>query len=79
VFTLELTPKQIEAIFDAGRERGSDEATAYDWGQRASGERLDGLRDLLLYDRQNGVVTELEMEERDEWWAAFLTALQPAT
>lgn len=76
MFTIELTPKQIEAIFDAGRERGSDEATAYDWGSKARGERLDGLRDLFLYDRRNGVVADLESDEKDEWWAAFVAALE---
>ncbi len=75
MFTIELTPKQIEAIFDAGRERGSDEATAYDWGERASGERLDRLRELFFYDRNLGVVNELEDAEQDEWWAAFVAAL----
>ena len=78
MFTLELTPKQIKAIFDAGRTRGSDEATAYDWGSHPSGETLDRLRDLFLYDRTDGVVAELDSDEKDEWWAAFVAALSPS-
>lgn len=75
MFTIELTPKQIEAIFDAGRERGLDETIPYDWGSHARGEKLDLLRNLFFYDKRNGVVVELEDDERDEWWAAFVAAL----
>ena len=43
-----LTMDQIKAIFDAGRNRGSDEATAYDWGGRASGKRYDNLVEVMF-------------------------------
>lgn len=43
-----LTMDQIKAIFDAGRDRGSDEATAYDWGGRASGKRYDNLVEVMF-------------------------------
>ena len=79
MFTLELTPRQIKAIFDAGRTRGSDEAAAYYWGSHPSGETLDELRDFFLYDRADGVVAELDIAEKDEWWAAFVAALSPTT
>ena len=78
MFTLELTPRQIKAIFDAGCTRGSDEATAYDLGSHTSGEYLDRLRDLFLHDRTDGVVAELDSDEKYEWWAAFVAALSPS-
>ena len=40
-----LTVDQIKAIYNAGRDRGSDEATAYDWGSSASGHQYDNLVD----------------------------------
>ncbi len=43
-----LTMDQIKAIFDAGRHRGSDEATAYDWGSNATGKRYDNLVDVMF-------------------------------
>ena len=43
-----LTMDQIKAIFDAGRDRGSDEATAYDWGSNATGKRYDNLVEVMF-------------------------------
>jgi len=43
-----LTIDQIKAIFDAGRDRGSDEAIAHDWGGRASGKQYDNLVEVMF-------------------------------
>lgn len=72
---LELTPQQVRAIYFAGIMRGEREAWAYDWGQSADGDRFDELRVLLLFDRENGVVAELDQNERAEWWEAFRAAM----
>ena len=67
---LTLTPEQIVEIYRAGMQRGSDEATAYDWGSRASGKMLDNLEDCLLWD------LKLAGEgDTKAWWGTFLAAL----
>lgn len=45
--TVNLTLEQIRLIFKAGMKRGSDEATAYDWGCSANGSPDDELSDAL--------------------------------
>jgi len=37
----------LDAIYKAGMRRGSDEATAHDWGSRASGSEYDNLIEAL--------------------------------
>lgn len=39
--TFTLTLEEIKCIYQAGIRRGNDEATAYEWGSRASGDEYD--------------------------------------
>ncbi len=73
---IELTPNQIAAIYNAGRARGLDEANV-DEGSALSGDRYNKLRDLFLFDRENGLVAELHRKEKDEWWIWFKATLPP--
>ena len=45
--TYAFTIEQIKAIYAAGIKRGGDEATAFDWGCRASGGQFDELEEAL--------------------------------
>ena len=45
--TFSFTIEQIKDIFRAGIQRGEDEATAFDWGTRAWGNRFDGCVDIV--------------------------------
>lgn len=72
---IELTPQQVRAIYLAGMARGEREATAFEWGRNADGDRFDDLREVLLFDRQSGVVAELDQDEREDWWLKFREAM----
>ena len=39
--TFTFTVDQIKEIYKAGIKRGNDEATAFEWGCRASGKEFD--------------------------------------
>jgi hypothetical protein len=45
--TMTLTFDQIEEIYQAGVERGNDEATSYDWGSSPRNAYLDNLIDAI--------------------------------
>lgn len=67
---LDLTPKQIVAIYEAGRKRGSDEATDHEWGIRTRGDWLEGLHDELVWS-----IDYLNSDDaRAAWWQAFRRA-----
>ena len=46
-----ITIDQLQAIFDAGRDQGSDEATSHDWNcspnRKAKDAFMDAVRDML--------------------------------
>ena len=44
--------KMLKAVYQAGMRRGSDEASAYDWGTSASGGEYDNLVE-AIYDTVN--------------------------
>lgn len=44
---LALTFEQIQTIYKAGIRRGEEEASAYDWGTRASGDTDDNLSEAI--------------------------------
>ena len=71
-----LTPKQIVAIYDAGRERGSDEATAHEWGGQGISHRskLDELENCLVWSDDCGLTTDMDYDQKKVWWAAFKAA-----
>jgi hypothetical protein len=72
---LALTPKQVKAIYDAGRKRGEDCATAYEWGSRPDGEEFDELEDAMLWNGDfKGVVPDGH-DEKKAWWAAYVSEL----
>ncbi len=74
-----LTPKQIVAIYDAGRSRGSDEATAYDWGSRPDRDKLNELEAALVWHDDCGLTTEMDYDQKLVWWAAFKAAAERNT
>jgi hypothetical protein len=66
---LTLTPKQIQAIFDAGYNRGQSEASAFEWGCRASGKREDDLIDIVVeVANELGFHDEVTFEEVKKWF-----------
>ena len=52
--TKAITIDQLQAIFDAGRDQGSDEATSADWNcppnRNARDAFMDAVRDMLRRD-----------------------------
>ena len=69
---VELTPVQIEAIFEAGRscmhEEMEDEKKGRSW---ASGQLLSHLANALLHDTEAGITAGLSDEEKSAWWDEF--------
>jgi hypothetical protein len=53
--TFELTPLQMLAIFDAGRRRGNEEATAWEWGSLPDRNQLAELENTLVWDDECGL------------------------
>lgn len=60
---LTLSPAQIKYIYEAGIKRGSDEATAFDWGCNASGNHYDGLIEAV----HSILNTDVTWEDRVLW------------
>src|ERR1700689_4284311 len=73
--TFQLTPRQIVAIYDAGRERGSDEATSWEWGSRPDRHRLAELETALVWSDECGLVTGMDFDQKQVWWSAFKAAI----
>jgi len=69
--TYNLTAVQIVDIYLAGKRRGEEEATAFEWGSSASGSRFDELENELIWG--DGFLTGKEMEYDDklEFWQEF--------
>lgn len=61
-----LTLAQIKAIYEAGMERGSNEATAFEWGSYASGGKYSELENVLIWDKDSWLEDELFALEYDE-------------
>ena len=73
--TFALTPQQIVAIFDAGRRRGSDEATAMEWGSRPDRDHLEQLEETLVWADECGLTTGMDYDAKEAWWQAFRAAV----
>lgn len=67
-----LTPKQILEIYEAGIRRGGEEYSAYDWGGCPSGNKLDELEDVLVWDSTSSCRIDLvEYDDKKIWWEEF--------
>lgn len=69
-----LKVAQIKAIYEAGMERGSNEATAYEWGSSASGSKYDELETVLIWDKETWLedaLFALEYDEKIDFWNKF--------
>jgi hypothetical protein len=71
-----LTAQQIRAIWEAGREPGSEEATAYEWGSRPSLDKFRELEDTLVWSDECGLTTGLDYEDKSDWRIKFLSEIQ---
>jgi len=69
---LTFTPAQIVAIYEAGMERGNEEAAAFDWGSHAAGGKFYGLENSLVWDQQCREVQALEYDAKKVWFEQFL-------
>ncbi len=70
--TYELTAKQIVEIYDAGRSRGSDEATAFDWGSSpTTWNRFSELEEVLIWGEAILFNHEHDYDKKLEGWGEF--------
>lgn len=64
---------QIKDIFDAGRNRGSDEATAFEWGSSPSGKRYDNcievIHDIVNAGKSWGDPEYVDYDVVEEWFS----------
>ena len=68
-----LTPKQIVAIYNAGRECGSDEQCSYDWGKSRSKSYMHAeLKNCMFYDETIEPFCELDYDGKQVMWEEFL-------
>ena len=76
--TIALTIREIEAIYDAGRKRGSDEATSHEWGSSPADHWTAELEGALVWDRGCSETRELidDYEGTERWWREFKEALE---
>jgi len=58
---LTMTAAQVRAVYDAGRRRGEDEATAYEWGSRAQGKTYDEMFEAVTEIMNDGIPGDSEM------------------
>ena len=66
-----LTPKQIREIYDAGRQRGSDEEYGSSWNR---GEYLDELKNAMVWNGKYSILPDINaagFEAIQFWWKAF--------
>jgi len=74
--TYTLTAKQIRAIYDAGRDRGRDEATAYEWGSRPNAPVFNELENVMIWTDECGQITGLDYDDKKAWWVKFLQEME---
>lgn len=67
---LTLTPAQIVEIYEAGIKRGNEESTAYEWGSRPSGAKLQELEDAIVWNGDR-FLPSLDFDAKVAWWEAF--------
>lgn len=66
-----LTATQIKAIYEAGIDRGSNVATAYEWGSSPSGDKYDELEVVLIWDKETYLEDDLfalDFDEKESFW-----------
>ncbi len=63
---------QIKEIYDAGRDRGSDEAAAFEWGSSPSGKRYDNcieaIHDIVNSGKKWGDTDYVQYDTVESWF-----------
>ena len=70
--TFTFTIDQIKEIYQAGIKRGSDEATAFEWGSHASGKQydecVDAIHDIVNADKNWGDPDYVDYSVVEGWF-----------